>query len=661
MNVVWVLDCYARGGSVETWSVDGGCCRHALHPFSSPFLFSLPDPDLYSGMIEGLEAAFPVEECRFKTIYGECNGWGVNAGRQVAMAIEEQTGFTAQVYNLDIRPEQRWLAAQGTVPCLAPGESRFTPDFPVPLRVVGVEVPGDPSRPGRVESAVVTAEGRSSRLSGKERAVLSDLGAFIFTADPDVVLMPAAGLWLPHLLGRADAAGIDLPFSRTGQYRRVGGKSYVSYGRTEFRTPALLPDGRVLIDTTHSFNYREGGLAGVILASRLTGIPPNHAALFTAGTLISGYEVYEAVLAGIAVPFRKGDPETARRCDLLRAADRGGMMFQPVPGIATAVTQVDFTSLYPSIIVQSNLSPETLGHPERPGFLPQVLAPLISLRRETKRRKREEPHLAGMDALLKWMLVTCFGYTGYRNAKFGRIEVHEAITARAREVLLLSKEIAEDEGCEVLHGIVDSLWLRGGSAARAWARIEAETGLPAESEVYDWIVFLPMQDGSGDYTRYYGRLAGGGQKVRGVAARRRDMPSCIRVVQQELIAMLVSETGPEGIAARAGAVRERYEHARDALPRADPREFAIRRQVSCLSYTRRCLEASAVRAFAERGVRLSPGMALEYVVTDASRQEVIPATEAETFDQEYYLGLLAKAWEEIAFTLAEAERVSSQS
>ncbi len=125
--------------------------------------------------------------------------------------------------------------------------------------------------------------------------------------------------------------------------------------------------------------------------------------------------------------------------------------------------------------------------------------------------------------------------------------------------------------------------------------------------------------------------------------------------------MLVSETGPEGIAARAGAVRERYEHARDALPRADPREFAIRRQVSCLSYTRRCLEASAVRAFAERGVRLSPGMALEYVVTDASRQEVIPATEAETFDQEYYLGLLAKAWEEIAFTLAEAERVSSQS
>ena len=44
---------------------------------------------------------------------------------------------------------------------------------------------------------------------------------------------------------------------------------------------------------------------------------------------------------------------------------------------------------------------------------------------------------------MKWLLVCCFGYTGYKNARFGKIEAHEAINAVARETLLVAKEIAE--------------------------------------------------------------------------------------------------------------------------------------------------------------------------------------------------------------------------
>jgi len=47
--------------------------------------------------------------------------------------------------------------------------------------------------------------------------------------------------------------------------------------------------------------------------------------------------------------------------------------------------------------------------------------------------------------------VTCFGYLGYKNARFGRIESHEAVTAFGREILLRAKEAAEDLGFEVLH------------------------------------------------------------------------------------------------------------------------------------------------------------------------------------------------------------------
>ena len=84
--------------------------------------------------------------------------------------------------------------------------------------------------------------------------------------------------------------------------------------------------------------------------------------------------------------------------------------------------------MYPSIIVQANLSPETVGHPERVGFLPTVLKPLLELRIKTKQLKKADPRFAGIDAILKGMLVTCFGYTGYKDAKFGRIEMHEGIT-----------------------------------------------------------------------------------------------------------------------------------------------------------------------------------------------------------------------------------------
>jgi len=69
------------------------------------------------------------------------------------------------------------------------------------------------------------------------------------------------------------------------------------------------------------------------MAVRLFGLPPNLASHFTPGTLNSSYEVYEALKQGIAVPFRKNDPEMIHYISRFQAADRGGMMFQSSPDI----------------------------------------------------------------------------------------------------------------------------------------------------------------------------------------------------------------------------------------------------------------------------------------------------------------------------------------
>ena len=59
-------------------------------------------------------------------------------------------------------------------------------------------------------------------------------------------------------------------------------------------------------------------------------------------------------------------------------------------------------------------------------------------------------------SVLKWILVTSFGYLGYNNAKFGRIDAHIAVCAFDRQILLQAAKIAERQGFRVLHGIVDS-------------------------------------------------------------------------------------------------------------------------------------------------------------------------------------------------------------
>jgi DNA polymerase, archaea type len=86
-----------------------------------------------------------------------------------------------------------------------------------------------------------------------------------------------------------------------------GSKSYWSYGKVNHKDGAIIPEGRILIDTAKSFVYAESGLKGVLMASRLSGLSPNLTSSSTPGTLISSYEVFEALRRGVAVPFRKRD------------------------------------------------------------------------------------------------------------------------------------------------------------------------------------------------------------------------------------------------------------------------------------------------------------------------------------------------------------------
>ena len=56
----------------------------------------------------------------------------------------------------------------------------------------------------------------------------------------------------------------------------MASKSYWSYGKVNHKDGALIPGGRVLIDTAKSFVYNEGGLKGVLMAPRLSSKRDNY-------------------------------------------------------------------------------------------------------------------------------------------------------------------------------------------------------------------------------------------------------------------------------------------------------------------------------------------------------------------------------------------------
>ena len=659
-NAMWILDSAFRSGGVDLWHKEG-TVQKCHHDYDPPFYLHLKDPDLHHEMIEALEEHYRAEPCTFTTIFGNCEGYRVFAGRQVAEAIEQQTQFAAQLFNVDVRRDQRFMAERGIVPCCADPEARFFPVFEHGLNSMEIRIHDDPAR-DRTCSDIEIICGRTERLHGPERDVLADLFGLVAASDPDLILMTDADRWISKLQVRAGVLGLTMPFSRNGKYRTMDSRSYWSYGRVEHKEAALIPDGRILIDTEQSFVYREGGLAGVLMASRLSGLSPSLASRFTPGTLISSYETYEAVRRGIVVPFRKSDAEVLRKFSQLRTADRGGMMFQPEPGIFEEVDEIDFTSMYPSIIVKANLSPETIGQPDqqRRGFLPTALEPLLDLRIRTKQLKKTDPALAGIDAILKWMLVTCFGYTGYKNAKFGRIEVHEGITGRSRDILLRTKDIAEAMGFCVLHGIVDCLWVQGAPVAALQERVNRETGLSTEVEHFTWLVFLPLNDGLGAYNRYYGRLSDGSVKVRGIAARRHDTPEYIRTMQGDMLAVMGKAATIAELTGVWDQVNAIYHNAVQQLPSAPAQDMAISRRISRLTYAHRCIEGAAVNAYRECGVPVAPGMKIRYVVRDARTYRVDPAWNAERFDIPYYRELLERAWAEITYAFKSGGGINNE-
>jgi len=492
-----------------------------------------------------------------------------------------------------------------------------------------------------------------------EEGVLRGLMDVLGATDPDIVLTDDGdGRDMPFLYQRAAACGIgDVFFLGREGPDLVGRreKSYFTYGRIVHKPKGHLLKGRHHVPTS-TFHYQESGMAGIFDLARISTVPIQEIARLSPGTAISTMQLNEALRTGVLVKWRKNTPEMFKSARDLLAVDRGGLIFEPRVGLHGDVFEVDFASLYPNIMVNDNISPETLmcgccagtAKPvpgttfhfcqRRKGLVPRVLEPIIARRMECKRRARQGgPGAAAWkerNDILKWVLVVCFGYTGYRNARYGRIECHESITARARRIIVDAANIAESMGYRVLHGIVDSMWLQGTRGPvdekdhrRVCDAITRATGVRMEYEgAYRWVVFLPNKgNGVGALNRYYGAFSDGTIKARGIELRRRDTPPYFSDVQNGLLCIMAGAKDPQSFMERLplvmDALRERAEEL--ASGAVDMRRLVFKTTISRSyeEYGRFNDHVAALAQLRMEGLHVMPGQVVRYVVTDASSKD----------------------------------------
>ena len=407
---------------------------------------------------------------------------------------------------------------------------------------------------------------------------LPQLAEALQQTDPDVILSRGGdGIIFPFLFEQANQLNIPLPLDRDEQAirRRIQrqGKSFLVYGTMFYKAPSYPLFGRWHLDADNSFFIRESGMEGLVELSRISRLPLQRMARSSAGTAMTSMEIDVAYGQGYLIPTHKTQVERVKSALELLRVDKGGLTYFPPPGIYENVLEADYAQMYPTIMQVHNISPEVMNcaccpdvQPvpgthyrtctHRRGLVPTTLEPVLVKRSQYKQLKGEASGelrrmYEGRYSALKWLLVTTFGYQGFRNALFGLIEAHEAITAWGRESLLRAKETFEEAGFEMLHALTDSIYVQHpghqdpeamlAQALRLGEQVSQETGITLAVEgVYDWICFTQskMRDQLSAATRYFGRLSNGAIKVRGLMIRRRDTPEMIKQAQREMLAVM---------------------------------------------------------------------------------------------------------------------------
>ncbi len=469
-----------------------------------------------------------------------------------------------------------------------------------------------PERDPVIIIGVKTSSGETRQFTAEDlddKKVIAGFTEFILDYDPDIVVGYNSNHFdWPYLLERSKILGLKLDVGR----RSGGEPSTSTYGHVsipgrlnvdllnyaeeipevKLKSLDVVADylgvmkrsERVLVDYVDFPKYWRDpekrrvllrynlddvestmGLAGKFLPfamqlANITGLPLDQVGAASVGHRLEWFLMKEATRRGELIP---------NRVEKEAEPYKGAVVLQPLPGIHENIAVLDFTSMYPNIMIKYNIGPDTIlrggecsseehnvapevGHcflREPQGFFKGVLQALLALRRqlraEMKKHPVDSPEYRLLDErqrAVKILANAAYGYMGWVGARWYCRECAEAVTAWGRRTISTVIEHAKSMGLKVIYGDTDSLFVENipEKVKELADFVEKEMGFEIKvDKVYRRVFFTEAKK------RYAGLLEDGRVDIVGFEAVRGDWAEIAKEVQEKVTEILLSEKNIE--------------------------------------------------------------------------------------------------------------------
>ena len=372
--------------------------------------------------------------------------------------------------------------------------------------------------------------------NSEEKVILQQFSDCVHEKNPDIIVCMGNyddGKVLRYLFARAKKIGFHLLLGRDAEFNGRICISSSSYRKTTY--------------------FDEFGFAGLIERARFGFLPLDLAAKYSINRLIDGRNCFELIQREFIIPSRGNNHEHVRTVEQIISGDKGAMIISPQIGLHENVLALDYDSEYANLIVNHNLSYETVGgetihHPKK-GLLPSIVERFLKRRLYFKKLLKEIPR-DSIESVwceqrvnsLKNILVCLYGSTGSLWNRYGNVLAFEEINRLSRGVLIKTKDIVQWLGYELVYADTDSVFIKRTESARdyneAIGTLSKQTGLSISIDYhYKFLVLLPLEadERIEVLKHYFGITFDGELVVRGIEIRRHDVPAFIKQFQTNLL------------------------------------------------------------------------------------------------------------------------------
>jgi DNA polymerase I len=361
--------------------------------------------------------------------------------------------------------------------------------------------------------------------------------------------------------------------------------------------------------------------------SSLVSLPLDHVMTAAVGFRVEWFLIKHAQKIGELIPKRVEQPYRPYA---------GGLVLKPEAGLHENIVVLDFKSMYPSIMIAYNLSPDTYVSPKEqkpasgvfeapevkhkfrkapPGFYKEILSYLIGVRGEIrvkmKKLSLESVEYRVLDARQKAVKVitnAAYGYAGWTGARWYIKPVAEAASAWGRQKLQTAIDMAESAGLTVVYGDTDSLFVSNDErkTRELEKEIESKLGLDVErGEVYVRVFFTEAKK------RYAGLRQDGSLDIVGLEVIRGDWAEVAKKVQEHVLEIILKERSSQKavvyVQSVVDEVRQRKVPFRDLIIWK-----TLTKPVE--KYAVKASHVEAARRLRDKGWRLTVGDKVGYVI-----------------------------------------------